>query len=113
MAGIRYFNDDGVDQRDIEASWHSIVEEAGIAHLVLRIEKILFIERPANSLDRASLHLSLHIARMHGLARVLDGGVSEDGRLARFEVDLHVGDMDAERVGEPLRCSGGPSDDRI
>src|SRR6185369_378716 len=97
----------------IEAGRHSVVEEARVSHLVLGIEEVFFIERPTYSLDRASLHLSLHIARMHGLAGILNGGVTEDGCLAGFRINLDIRDMDAERVGEPLWRDRGPSHDRI
>src|SRR5262245_7500206 len=98
MAGIWNLNNDGVDHGNIEAGRHSIIAEARIPHLVLGIEKIFFIERPANSLYRAALHLSFDIARMHSLACVLHSGVPEDGRLTRVGVDLDIGDMDTKRV---------------
>src|SRR5207247_7343312 len=72
MAGIRNFYDDGFDHGQIEAGRHSVVEEARVPHLVLGVEEVFFIERPTDSLDRASLHLSLDIAWMHGLAGILN-----------------------------------------
>src|SRR5262245_8076809 len=103
MAGVRNFNDDRVNHGNVETSRHSIVEEARVPHLVLGIEKVFLVERPANALHRSSLHLSLDVARMHRLACVLYSSVSEDGRLTRVGVDLDIRYMDTKRVGEALR----------
>ena len=64
--------------RQVRGHRHAVVEEARVLHHALGIPDVLLVQRPADALRRAALHLALDVARVHGLAGVLDRGVADD-----------------------------------
>ncbi|KTT92361.1 hypothetical protein NS44R_14615, partial [Mammaliicoccus sciuri] len=57
---------------------------------------VLLVQRPADALRDAALQLALDIARMHGAADILHGGVADHPDDAEIDIDLDVADMGAE-----------------
>src|SRR5882724_6055130 len=82
------------DHGQVQARRHAIVKEAGVEHLALVIEDILFVERPADALDHPTLDLSFHVTRMDSFTSILESGVAQDLGLAGLGVDFHIDDMD-------------------
>ena len=93
MGGVGHFHDHRVDHGQVQTSGHAVIQEAGIGHLALIVEEVLLIQRPADPLDRSSLHLAFHVAGVDGLSSVLQRGVSEDFHFAGLGVYLHVYDV--------------------
>ena len=102
MARVGYLDDHCVDHRQVQAGGHPVVQEAGVFHLPLVVKVVFFVQGPTDALDHAALHLAFHVAGVDGLAGVLDGGVVEDGHLARLGVRLHVDDVGAESAARAL-----------
>ncbi len=93
MAGVGHFHDYRVHHGQVQAGGHPVVQEAGVHHLAAVVEEVLFVERPADPLDRAALHLTFHIAGMDGFASILHRGVAQYIHLARLRVYFHVNDV--------------------
>src|SRR5581483_3417689 len=96
VAGVRHFNDNGVDHRDVQRSWHAVVQEAGVDHVALGVVPVLLVERPADALDQAALHLAGHVVRVDRLACVLDGRGPDNLNLAGLRVDFDVDDVSGD-----------------
>ena len=111
MAGIRHLDHHRVDHRQVEAGRHPVVEEAGVGHLALVVVDVLLVQRPADALHGPALHLPLDVAGMDRLADVLNGGVAQDGHLARLGIDLDVDDVRGEGAADAGRIDAGPADD--
>ena len=103
MPGVRHLDDDRVDHRQIERGGHAVIEQAGVQHGAVRAHVILLVERPADALHAAALHLPLDVAGMDGLAGVLHRGEAQDRDLAGFGIHLDVGDTAGEGAAHALR----------
>ena len=60
------------------------------------LEKMYLVERPADALHGATLHLALDIAGVDGGAGILHGRVADDRGLPGLLVDLHIGTVHGE-----------------
>src|SRR3954470_10523301 len=94
--GVRHFDHDAVEHRQVRTDRHAVVEEAGVIDLAFLGIDVLLVQRPADALGYAALELALDIAGVDGAADVLHGGVADDTRDAEIDVDLDVADMRAE-----------------
>src|SRR5260370_19444799 len=112
MPGVGFLDDDGFDHRQVEASRHPVVEESGVPQRALVVVKIFFVERPAESLHGATLHLSFDVARMNRLARVLRDGASQDLYFAGVWIDLDVNAGRRETRSDAARVHARTSGDR-
>ena len=63
VAWVRDFHYHGVYHRNVEAGGHTVVEQGGVEHLAVVAHVILFVERPADALDRSALYLALDVGR--------------------------------------------------
>src|SRR4029453_6388117 len=97
MIRIRHFHDHGIDHRQVQTRGHAIIQEARIDHVALLIEEILFIERPADTLHRTTLDLTLHVARVDRLASVLHCSVTQNRDLARLRIHFNIDNMRPHR----------------
>src|SRR5437667_1712097 len=86
MTRVWNLHNDGVYHRQVQARRHAVIEEAGVHHRPVGAHRILFVQRPADSLDAPSLHLALDVARVNCLACILDGCEPKNGYLARVRV---------------------------
>ena len=111
MPWIGHLHHHRVDHRQVQAGGHTVVQEAGVGHSTLVIEEVLFVQRPADALHRASLDLPLHVAGVHGFTGVLQRGVPQDVHLAGLGIYLHVHDMDGESSADALGVHIGLPDD--
>ena len=93
MAGVGDLDDHSVDHRQVQSGGHAVVQERGVQHLALLVEEILLVQGPADALDRPTLHLSLDIAGVDRLARVLNRREPGDVRLAGVRVHGYVHEM--------------------
>ena len=103
MGRIGHLDDDRVDHRQVERRGHAVVEVAGVLHVSLAVEHVLFVQRPADPLHGPPLHLAFDVAGMNRLAGILNGRVAQDRHLARVGIDLDVDDVRAEAVRRALR----------
>jgi len=71
VAWVSHLHDDGIDHRQVQAGWHSVVQEGGVLHPAIGVVEVFFIQSPADSLHHATLHLSFDIAGVDGFAGVL------------------------------------------
>src|SRR5665811_967424 len=78
MLRVRHLDHHGVDHRQVRTNRHAIVEEAGIIDLAVFGVDVFLVQRPADPLRDAALHLALDITRMDGAADVLHRGVADD-----------------------------------
>ena len=102
MARVGHLHDDRVDHGEVGGDGHPVVEEARVLQLAVLAVDVLLVERPADALRGAALELALHVARVHGLARVLGHGVAEDGHAPGLGVDLDVDQVGAEARARAL-----------
>ena len=109
--GIRHLDDHRVDHREIRRHRHAVVEEARVLDHAVLVEDVLLVERPADPLDRATLHLTLDIARVNGLAGVLNRRVAEHRDLAGFRIDLDVTQVCREARAGHGGVQGGLGDE--
>ena len=93
MTRVRHFHQDRVDHRQVQARRHSVIEEAGIGHFALAVIDVLLIERPADALHAAALHLPFDIAGVNRLADILDRGVTQDRNFTGLRVHLNIDDV--------------------
>ena len=112
MTRVWHLHNDGVYHRQVQARRHAVIEEAGVHHRPVGAHRILFVQRPADSLDAPSLHLALDVARVNCLACILDGCEPKNGYLARVRVHLHISDVAGEGAAHATRIDGGAPDDR-
>ena len=102
MSGVCNLDDHGIDHRKVQSSWHTVVKERWVHHLARVIEEILFIECPAYTLNRPTLHLSFDIAWVNRFARILDCRKASDISFAGLSVDGYVCKMN--RVSVSFAC---------
>src|SRR6202011_4300422 len=57
---------------------------------------VLLVQRPADALGHAALHLALDIARVDGAADVLHRGVADDAHDAEFGIHFDIADVGAK-----------------
>ena len=98
MARVSDLHNHRVDHGQVEADWHTIVQEAGVHHLALVVVVVLLVEGPPDALDRTSLHLTLHVTGVNGFASVLDCGVAQYVYLPRLRVYFHIRYVNSEGV---------------
>src|SRR5450631_1141701 len=96
MFRVRHFDHHGIEHRQVRTHGHAIVEEAGVIDPAVFGVDVLFVERPANALRDAALHLALDIAGVDGAADILHGGVADYAHDAEFGIDFDVADMRAK-----------------
>src|ERR1700722_2057333 len=111
MTGVGFLDDDGFDHRQVEAGRHAVVEESGVTQRALVVVKIFFVERPAETLRGAALHLAFDVARMNRLARILRDGASEDLYFAGVGIDLDVNAGRRESRSDAARVHARPTGD--
>ena len=70
-------------------------------------EVVGFVQGPANALCDAALNLTLHVGGMDSLACVLDGGIAENGHLARIRVHLYVHNVGGESASSAPGVEAG------
>jgi len=90
VAWVSHLHDDGIDHRQVQAGWHSVVQEGGVLHPAIGVVEVFFIQSPADSLHHATLHLSFDIAGVDGFAGVLHDGVVQDRDLAGLRVHFDI-----------------------
>ena len=90
MARIGNFDNHGVDHRKVQRRRHAVIKERGIHHLARVIKEILFVESPANALNRATLHLPFDIAGVDGLACILYRCETSDVGFTGIRVNSYV-----------------------
>src|SRR5271156_2801806 len=112
MAGVRFLDEDGFDHRQVEAGRHPVVEETEVTQRALVVVKIFFVQRPAESLRGAALHLSLDVARMNRLAGILRDGASQDLHLAGVGIDFDVNQRGRKAWSYPARIHARTAGDR-
>src|SRR5580704_838944 len=78
------------DLRQIEAGWHSIIEQPDITQGASIVVNIFLVERPTDALRRATLHLTLDVAWMERLAGVLRDSRAQYLDFSGVGVDLDV-----------------------
>src|SRR5258705_1494902 len=96
MLRVRHFDHYRVEHRQGRTNRHAIVEEAGVIDLAVLVVDVFLVQRPADPLRNAALHLALDIARMDGAADVLHRGVADDAHDPEFGIDLDVADVGTE-----------------
>src|SRR5262245_28726342 len=96
MAGVRRLDDHCIDHRHVRRDGDSVVEEPRILEPAIRAVDIFLVERPSDTLHGATLHLTLDVAWMHRLARVLHDRIAQDLDRTRLGIDLDVADVGAE-----------------
>src|SRR5260370_704809 len=82
MPGVGNLDYYCLDQRQIEARGHPVVEQSGISEDALVVVEILLVEPPSDSLRSATLHLALDVPRVNRLAGVLADRAAKDLNLA-------------------------------
>ena len=112
VVGIGHLDDHRVNHREVKARRHAVIQEAGIDHVAILIEVILFIEGPTNALHHTALELTFHITGVNRLPGILDGCVAQDGDFPRLRVHLHVDDMGGNRWAGTSRIDPGAAGDR-
>src|SRR5262249_35206232 len=85
---------------------HAVIEEARILQPSLVVVDVLLVERPADALGHAALHLALDIARMDRSPHVLHRGVAQYFDVAGLLIDLDVADVRAEARTPTLLIDG-------
>ena len=63
---------------------------------------VFLVQGPADALHGAALQLALDITRVDRRADVLDRGIADHRRTARFRIDFDVADMRAEARSRAL-----------
>ena len=81
-------------------------------HTAIVVEDVLFVQRPADALNRSTLDLPLHVAWVDGLTSVLESGETHHVHLAGLGVNLNVGDMDRECAPDTGGSDIAPPDHR-
>ena len=111
MARIGDLHDNSVNHGQVQRSRHAVVQEAGVHHLAVVAEVILFVQRPADALHRASLDLPFHVAGMHCLAGILNRRIAQDFGFPGFRVNLNVHQVHTERIALAGRVQARGSGD--
>ena len=111
VARIGYLNDHRIYHGQVETGGHPVVQEAAIGQFASFVVEVLLVKAPADALNRSTLHLALHIARMYGLASVLSDGEPENLHLACFGIDLDVRDAPSERTTDTRWAECRPAHD--
>ena len=112
MTGVRDLNHDGFNHGQIQAGRHPIVQEAGVLHQSVLAVDVFLVERPADPLGHAALHLTFHIAGMDGPSNVLDSRVAQHVHLAGFLVHGHVNHMGCKARSHTAWVDGRATRDR-
>src|SRR5262249_55667585 len=90
----------------------AVVEEAGILQSALGIVNILFVQRPADTLDDAALDLAFDVVAVDGAADILRGDEAQYGDAAGFRIDLDVAKLGGETGRLAAGIDGGGGTDR-
>ena len=93
VSGVRDLDDDRIDHRQVERRGHAVVEQAGVLEVAGVVVVVLLVQRHADALGDAALHLAFDVGRVDRGTGVLDGGVAEDIDLARVGIDLDIDDV--------------------
>ena len=91
-----HFDDLRMDGRCLNGVRHGIVHPGAGQQLTVGIVAHLFVERPADALHSAALHLTFDRQRVDGAADVLHNRQIEQVDIAGFFIDLDFGDLGAE-----------------
>src|SRR4029434_3432862 len=84
----------------------------GIHHVPIIVEVILFIEGPADALDRTALDLAFHVTGMDRLPGILHGRVTQDGDFPGLRIHLHIDNMGGNRWTGTSRVDPSTARDR-
>src|SRR5262249_32748351 len=112
MVGIRDLDHDGLDIREVRRDRNPVVEETGVLQTAIRPVDVLLVQRPADALHDAALHLALDVLRVDGAARILRANVTQDLHLPGFGVDLDVAELGRKAGALASGVDGRRGDDR-
>src|SRR2546423_1807854 len=96
MAGVRYFDEERIDHRQVERGRHAVVEVVRVLHAAFGAHEVLLGQSHADALGDAALNLPFDVRGVDGSADVLNRRVAKDCHLARVAVDLDVDDVAGE-----------------
>jgi len=96
MLRVRHLDHDRVEHRQVRADGHAIIEEARIIHLAILVVDVFLVERPADTLGNAALHLALHIGGVDRAADILERRVAHDPHDTEFDIHLDIADVRGE-----------------
>src|SRR6266849_10688927 len=112
MARCRHFNNASLDQREVEAGRHSVIKQAAVTQNALVVVKVLLVQRPADPMGSATLHLTFDVARMNRFANVLRHRGAQNFNLARVGIDFHVDEGSSEGWPNASCINRGAAGDR-
>ena len=87
-----------LEHRQVQRSRHPVIQEAEVRHRAVVVHEVLFVERPADALSGATLHLVLNVSRVDRLASILEHAVAHHIGLARIGIDIEVANVQSERI---------------
>jgi hypothetical protein len=101
MSVVGRFDDHRVNHRQIQAGRHPAIEETGVKHQAIVVDKILFVESPADTLDSTALNLAFDIAWVYCFACILKSGVPDEVHLTGLWMNLDVHDVKPKGFANP------------
>src|SRR4029077_5312412 len=104
--------DTGFDHRQVEAGRDPGIEQTPVTQDALTFVEVLLVERPADPLHGATLHLAFDVARMDRLAGVLGYRGPQNLDLAGLGIDLDVDAGRCETRRTAARVARGAPGDR-
>ena len=88
-----------LDIRPLRGHRHQVIRHRRIEELAVLVIAQLLVERRADALHHAAMHLAGEQDRVHRDAKIVDDGVADDRRGAGLRIDLNLADMGAVRIG--------------
>ena len=101
-----------VDHRQVGRHGYAVVEKPGIVQHAVVVVDVLLVQRPADPLDRASLHLTLDVVGVDRGAGILDGGEARHRGATRLAIKVDVRQVDREGGSGTLGGERCPTGDR-